>query len=119
MFYNIEGTDTVKFQKNFESNPLFVEFLIHSINCMTQEDLFRSNYVIKELHKLMPNDFTFNGSFWLLLENYAKSGVNKYDSVGEKYFRMFSKVAKIKEVKINYSNIEKLDSIYYQVQKNK
>jgi hypothetical protein len=98
------------FFNNYNSNPLFVELLSFSLSNMTQDDLIRCNLIIEELYKLMPNEFNFNGSFWLLLENFSKS--SETDSTGFKQFRMFSKVSKVPEFKINQALIDSLNGIY-------
>ena len=108
--YSIDNSAMNMFFNNYNSNPLFVELLSFSLSSMTQDDLLRCNLIIKELNKLMPDEFNFNGSFWLFLENFSKS--TETDSTGFKQFRMFSKVTKVPEFKINHVLIDSLNSIY-------
>jgi len=108
--YSISKESLNMFFKNYNSNPLFVELSSYSLSNMTQDDLIRCNKIIKELYKLMPDEFNFNGSYWLLLENFSKS--NDTDSTGLKQFRMFSKVTRVPAFKVNQAVIDSLTSIY-------
>jgi hypothetical protein len=115
--YTISDSDLNVIYSRFQDNSLFEELLKYSFNNIDQNELIKCNIIIEEMHKLMPETFDFQGSFWLLLEKFSLA--ENEDSKDWKYFIMFYNVVKVKEFNVNHEHIKRLIDFTHQNKKTK
>jgi len=110
LFYSQEKNDVEYSFGMFNRNKMFLDQVTYVLNDMSQNELLASNLIIEELNRIIPNAFSFKGSFWLLLYQYSLDFRND-KSVSTKNFTIFYNAASVTGSNVDVNHLKNLVNV--------